>query len=184
MAEINMRDKEIFHRVFTRFYAPLCQFASKYLCGREDAEDVVGGLFLKLWKQQAVFENADHARSALYQATYYGCLDHLRGRQRKVNRESAYMIQSGIVDKGFFPDMIKAEMIATIYQEIDQLPPHYAAVLRLSFQQDLTNDEIAEQLKLSLQTVKNYKYRGLELLKQRIPRDAFTLLLFFVSRYF
>lgn len=180
---ILMGDQPSFDRVFTRFYAPLCQFAATYLADPADAEDVVGTLFLRLLTQQARFDDADHARAALYRATHHACLNHLRGRSRLQRREEVYANLGGAVEDSYLANLLKAELVALIHREIDRLPSHYAEVLRLNYQQGLNNEEIAEQLQLSIQTVKNYKHKGLSLLKKRIPKSAFLLLLSLISTF-
>src|SRR5690606_20285573 len=79
---IEMGEPKSFDQVFVRFYAPLCQFALRYLPTEADAEDVVENIFIRLWNKAERFENVDHARASLYRATYHACLNHLRGRQR------------------------------------------------------------------------------------------------------
>lgn len=182
VATIQMRDRQTFDRVFTRFYAPLCQFATKYLAEPADAEDVVESLFLKLWKQHETFADADHARMALYRATYHACLNHLRGRNRLQRREERYAKEHSDVEDSYLPNLLKAELVALIHREIDKLPSHYAAVLKLSYRDGLKNEEIADQLQLSLQTVKNYKHKGISLLRDQLPKGIF--LLFFASELF
>lgn len=176
MSEIIMSDREMFDKIFNRFYAPLCQFAVKYLEKPSDAEDIVSTVFMKLWDQQEIFSNEDHARAVLYKATYNACLNHRRGRIRALGREEYYVGVEGAVTDDFLVNFLRAELIAFIHREIDKLPPAYAKVLQLSFNSGLSNQEIAAELGLSLQSVKNYKYRGLEILKKRVSRDVFVLL--------
>lgn len=114
-----MGNRQSFDRVFMRFYAPLCQFATKYLADPADAEDVVGSLFLKLWKQHETFDDVDHARAALYRATHHACLNHLRGRSRLLRREEAYANLEETVDDSYLTNLLKAELIALIHREIE-----------------------------------------------------------------
>lgn len=175
-ATIQMGHRQTFDEVFTRFYAPLCQFATRYLSEPADAEDVVESLFLKLWKQRETFVDIDHTRMALYRATYRACLNHLRGRNRLQRREEEYARAGGSTDDDFLPHLLQAELVALIHREIDKLPGQYAAVLKLSYRDGLKNEEIAEKLQLSTQTVKNYKHKGISLLRKHLPKSIYLLL--------
>lgn len=178
-----MDDQQTFERVFTRFYAPLCQFATRYLAESADAEDVVESVFIRLWDQQGAFTDADHARASLYRATYHACLNHQRSRTRALSREDDYAKETGDLDEGYLPNLLRAELIALIHREIDQLPAPYAEVLRLSFREERSNDEIARELGLQVQTIKNYKHRGLALLKKRIPKELYLLFLTYYTHF-
>ncbi|MNR35643.1 RNA polymerase sigma factor [compost metagenome] len=72
--------------------------------------------------------------------------------------------------------MIRTEVWAEIYREINKLPVQCSKVISLSFVEGLKNDEIAQELDISIQTVKNQKSMGVKLLKQKLSKSGFLLL--------
>lgn len=180
---INMGDEKVFENVFRTYYAALCSFSEKYLSKKADAEDVVGHLFVNLWNREQQFQDDAHVRASLYRATYNACLNHIRSSKRVFNREEQYSGEREINDDSFLNEMLQAELIRMIYKEIDSLPPHYSKIMTLCYHEDLKNEEIAEQLNLSVQTVKNYKSAALKLLRSKLPNDAFILLISAISAY-
>lgn len=180
---LNMGDEKVFDHVFRTYYAALCSFAQRYLLRKADAEDVVGNLFVNLWNREQQFEHDVHARASLYRAVYNACLNHIRSSKRSNGREELYSAEQGINDESFMNEMLQAELIRMIYKEFDSLPPHYSTVMKLSYQDGFKNEEIANMLNLSVQTVKNYKSAALKLLRDKLPKDAFFLLIITLSAY-
>lgn len=174
---IETGQESVFEVVYLRFYSPLCYFATKYVGHQDDAEDIVGSVFTKLWRDKGYFESFDHLRNFLYKATYNACLNHLRSNQRNLQRKKLFAQELSEVGEDYWSGVIRAELIAKIFEAIDRLPAHYANVLRLAFAEELKNEEIAERLNLSIQTVKNYKSTGLDMLRKRISPIALFLLI-------
>ncbi len=74
-------------------------------------------------------------------------------------------------------DIIRMEVFRVIYQEISNLPEQCGKIVRMSYIEGLKNEQIAEVLSISLQTVKNQKTRGMKLLRMRLPPFVFALFL-------
>ena len=60
---------------------------------------------------------------------------------------------------------------------IEQLPEGCKTVLKLAYFEGLKNDEIATELGVSINTVKTQRQRALNLLRLRLPKGAYLLLL-------
>ncbi|TKC65307.1 RNA polymerase sigma-70 factor [Pedobacter hiemivivus] len=171
---ISMGNEVTFEEMYRNYFAPLCYFAQKYI-DREDAEDVVNNLFLKLWRQKERFKNLQHAQSTLYVATRNSCLDFLKIAKRAEDRH-IFVTKDVAQDKNFIEEMIQSEVWGEIYREIHNLPVQCSKVISLSFVEGLKNDQIAKELDISIQTVKNQKSIGLKLLKQKLSKSGFLLL--------
>jgi RNA polymerase sigma-70 factor (ECF subfamily) len=68
----------------------------------------------------------------------------------------------------FEQEVIEAELLEKIFKEIESLPAMCRKVVKMSFVDLLNNEEIARQLQLNLQTVKNHKSRALNRLRSAI----------------
>lgn len=178
---IDMGNSSEFTEVYNAYFRSLCYFSQRYLVDREQAEDAVAEVFAKLWRQRARFHNDDHARSYLYRAVHNTCYTVRKAADGQAARESHYMEQLPEADESYEHNIVRAELWAQVYRSIHALPPQCGKVMRLSYLEGLTNDEIAQQLHLSIQTVKNHKQRGLAMLKNMLSGDAYLLLLLFTG---
>jgi len=173
---LNMGDERIFDQVFRMYYAPLCDFSERYLHSKDDAEETIGKLFVNLWNNKEVFSNPDQTRAYLYRSAYNGSLNTIRSNKRRFKREHAYGMDTAFTEESFLNNMLRSEMIGMIYREIDKLPEHYANVIRMSYVEGLKNEEIAALSGLSIQTVKNYKNKGMNMLKSRVSGKVFAII--------
>ena len=174
---IDMGNTAQFTEVYNSYFRPLCYFSQRYLGDRKQAEDAVADVFTKLWVQQTRFRDNDHARSYLYRATYNTCYTFQKAAEGQMIRESHFAEQLPDTDESYKHHIIRSERWAQVYRSIYSLPPQCSRVIQLSYLWGLSNEEISRQLKLSIQTVKNHKQRGLSLLRSALSHEAYLLLL-------
>ncbi|MGN6567487.1 MAG: RNA polymerase sigma-70 factor [Flavipsychrobacter sp.] len=176
-AYLDMADANSFEVVFRSLYPSLCFFAGHLVHGPDDAEDIIEDLFVKLWNKQLQFESEQHLKAYLYRSAKNACLDFLKGHERSGARNTLFAEERGYSEDAYLNEIIRAEIIAEVYHAIEQLSPQCSKIITMSYVDGKSNQEIADELNLSVQTVKNQKGRGLALLKQRLPNDKFQLLL-------
>ena len=139
--------------LFEHYYVPLVIFAKNYLPDIEDCKDVVQGIFLHIVENREKFTSIDNLKAYLYQTTQNRCLK-----------------------QAFYLDHILEEEVYTqLIRAIDALPGQCRKVFRLVLE-NKSNQEIAEILSLSVETVKSYKKQGKALLYKRL-KDVIPLAL-------
>ena len=171
---INLSDRLSFDTAYRSYFQPLRFYASKFI-SKDDAEDIIENLFLKLWNKQKEFKSAVHLQAFLYHAIKNACLDYLR--VSKTSRTDELTETSSIADNDHLRYMIQAEAIAEIYREVNELPSQCSKVIKMGYLDGMNNEEIARELGLSQQTVKNHKVRGLGILRQKLNESSFMLFL-------
>ncbi|EEI90392.1 RNA polymerase sigma-70 factor [Sphingobacterium spiritivorum ATCC 33300] len=153
-----------FDYIYMTYFAPLCYFASKFV--DDQAVDIVNSLFAKLWTSEIVLNNANHAQSFLYLSARNACLDFIKtsGRAKERDAEFSYLYQ--LSEKELQLEVVYVEYMAEIYREINNLPVQCSKIIKLSYLDGVKNEKIAEQLNISVQTVKNQKSKGLKILRK------------------
>lgn len=174
---INIGDRDIFNSIFHQYYKTLCYFAERITESHSDAEDIVEELFVKLWNKQQPFESEQHLKAFLYRSTKNACLDFLKLTERANNRHTLFFMDNDQWEESYLNEIIRAEVLREVYNAIEHLPPQCSKIITMSYIDGKSNQEIAEELGLSLQTVKNQKGRGLSILKGKLPYDKYQLLL-------
>lgn len=149
--------------LYERLYLPLCMYALRLLADREEARDTVQEAFAAVWeKLQAGMEIAD-LKSYLYRAVYNRSLSILRSR-----RESAGMAEEILLDTPSEEEIDTAERDAALWRAIGELPQRCREVFLLSKRDGLTNQQIAEQLGISIKTVENQMTKAYSRLRPRL----------------
>ncbi|MFT3824398.1 MAG: RNA polymerase sigma-70 factor [Chitinophagaceae bacterium] len=168
IADLKAGSTKAFDYFFRLFYGPLCLFAERILKERGAAQDIVEETFVKLWHKHTDFETALNIKAFLYITTRNACLNQLKLMQREklTKKQLAYLSDDN--QDFVLNEITRAEVLREIYQEIEKLPTQCRKIFKMSYLDGLKNHEIAEQMHISINTVKNQKVRALQLLKLRL----------------
>jgi RNA polymerase sigma-70 factor (ECF subfamily) len=155
---------------FRRYHAPLIYFAQGLIHDRETAEDLVEDAFLKLWERREELGMQGSLRAWLYTTVRNACIDLLRRNKLKVVYVKEVQATSDKDDKPVLHRIIEAETIEQVYAALQSLPPKCGQVFRMYYLEEKSLQEIADELDLSLSTVKSQKGRAIELLRKKLPQ--------------
>lgn len=161
--------------IFKEYFSALCLFATRIVGEPAHAEDIVQDVFEKLWQKQTSFENLRHLKDYLYKATRNASLNFIKGTQHSMERQAVFLSEQEEMDAAEELEVIRTEVFRVIYREIGNLPEQCGKIVRMSYIEGLKNEQIAELLSISLQTVKNQKTRGMKLLRMRLSPVVFAL---------
>lgn len=141
-----MTSKE-FDNHFRRLYLPLGMYAMRIVGDADSAEDLVSDAFLKAWQAIGSGGEIDNFQAYMYRIVRNGCISFLRNRKETVGIEHIPDVDDEAVDTSLRD--------ARIWRAIDALPERCREIFILSKRDGLSNDEIAEELGVSIKTVKN-----------------------------
>jgi RNA polymerase sigma-70 factor (family 1) len=173
---ISLGNRDNFDLVFRAYHQALVSFACTYV-DNEMAEDVVSNVFFRLWQNNHSINDPSHLKFMLYRAVRNACLNNIKVTRNSVRRAEYVASESEQFEPPFINAIIHAEVLAEIYRAINMLPSQCAKVITMSYVDGLSNSEIAAEMGLSEQTVKNHKGRGLKILKESLSNDALMVLL-------
>ncbi|TCC98453.1 RNA polymerase sigma factor [Pedobacter hiemivivus] len=155
----------------------LCYFALNMIHNRLDVEDIVADCFFKLWQRRKNFETAENIKAFLYISCRNACLNYLNHQKVKTAFQEDYYRYLDYTDDSVLNKIIKSEVIQALNLEIELLPENYRIVFKLLYLDGKKTDEIALDLSLSVQTVRNYKARAIELLKTAMLKKSISVTL-------
>ena len=184
VVEFTQGDPRAFTIIYNKYYSALYLFAKSLLTTEQDAEDIVGDVFLKLWSSRANFDTIENIKAYLFAMTRNACLDLLRRlmMRSKVQQELIYQLETRAED-AFARMEIKAEVMEYVSQELKKLSPKYRTIFKLSFIDGLKNEEIASHLQISNKGVRDIKSYIRKILKvSLLDKHLFFTVLFFWHR--
>ena len=142
-----------FEKLFRQLYEELYYHACRYLWRREDAEEVVQDVFVRLWEKRMELQISTSVKAYLYTAVRNRAINHLNSRWAKESHLSLESFDNLTVGNEEAPD--QEALIRLLQQAITTLPEQCRIIFQLSRQSGLTYDEIAEELGISRETVKS-----------------------------
>jgi RNA polymerase sigma-70 factor (ECF subfamily) len=145
---------------FRKLYLPLGMYALRIIGDADDAEDAVQNAFVKAW--QIVESGADVSNfdAYLYRSVRNECISFLRQQKETVGVELIHELCDDDIDT--------SERDARIWRAIDDLPEKCREVFLMSKQDGLSNEEIAEELNISIKTVKNQMTKAFSRLRDAL----------------
>lgn len=157
--------KPEFNKVFQMFNPALCFFARRLTNDEQAAEDIVTDVFVKYWEKQFDFETVYNAKAFLYISTRNACINH----NHKVIYQSRIRERAQYLSDEFaltcLNESIYKDVLYLVYTIINELPDKCKQVMVMSFLDGWGSWKIAEQMKISVHTVRNQKNRGIQLIK-------------------
>lgn len=172
-------DKDSISWLYDEYYRILVTMSFQMTKSLEESEDIVQELFTKILEEELTFENEAHIRSFLYSSVRNLTINYLRHNQARLNHENYVKSHSSPINDDDEP-FHKEEIYRQLYQYIDALPKSQRDVFVLAMQ-GKKNYEIAEQLNISVNTVKTLKARGKKKLRNEMSPEAWLLLCLLLS---
>jgi RNA polymerase sigma-70 factor (ECF subfamily) len=179
--QFNAGSVDAYKNIFELYYRPLCSFAKKYVLDLAIAEDIVQDLFVKLWEQRNNILLKTSAKSYLFQSVKNECLNYLKHQ----NVQESYKTHiANVSTDDFFHDKLEEEEVnLLVFRTIQSLPPRCRKIFELSRFEGKSFEEIAQELSISKNTIKNQLVNALKHIRQVLEKNEILLLIAFFSRF-
>lgn len=153
-----LQDEDAYKKLFYHFYPILLGFCSTILNNKEDAEEVVLEVMLKVWTMGKDLHYVENLTIYLFKAARNKAYDVLRKKSREVSTVAiSDSIQGYVIDKNS-PESLYArgELEQYIGKIIHALPTQSQLVYRLIKEQGLAYRQVTEVLGISLNTAETH----------------------------
>ena len=143
--------------------------ALRILDNRADAEDVVQDVFLKVWTHRGRWEGGKAKFSTwLYRVVTNRCID-IRRQPRNEEIEKVPEPLDGAPDA--MTSLHRTEVSEMLDGAMQELPDHQRVALVLSYNENLSNTQIAEVMETTVAAVESLLKRGRQQLRKLLRRS-------------
>jgi len=150
-------EETAFSEIFRRYDKLIYPFVLKMIKTESVAEELTQEIFIKLWFNRQKLKDVSNPSSYLFSIAANHTLDHIRKKlneRRMLNHLSEKL--KGDSSNNTEESMLFRDCEALIEKALTGLPPQQKKIYTLSRQHGLKNEEIANQLSLSPNTVRNH----------------------------
>ena len=169
-------DERTFKSFFEDYFEPVFQFALKYTEDEEDARDIAQESFIKLHERRDHFDAIEKAKSFVYTTARNLCLDLLKHRKIEIEYAREIQAEGEEAEEQFFTEEVTyQELLRLLRAAINRLPSQTREVI-LAGLDGKNNKEIAEQLNVTVNTVKTLKQNAYKMLRKLLGAKAIVLL--------
>lgn len=177
LSALKKQEKDAFKIFFLEYYDVLVLFATGILKDVNEAEDIVQACFLNIWENHKYEHLTDGLDRYMFRSVKNAALNDLRGLQRRELRH-----EKAMAEYEFIKEIQKEEEpfnTEILYAAINQLPPERRRIFMLICAQGMKYQEVADQLKISINTVRTQMGRSVKFLREKLKNQSFSILLFF-----
>lgn len=172
-------EQQGFRLLYASFYDRLILFATQLLGDAEEAADIVQECFVDFWVNRRFDKLRGSLEHYLFSAVKHGCLNCLRNARRREDKHE--WIREKLYDD---TQEVASELIEKLYQTIEALPEDRRRILHMVCMEGMKYQDVANQLGISVNTVKTQMGRSLQFLRKELKKDEYlTLLIFFRKKY-
>jgi RNA polymerase sigma-70 factor (family 1) len=169
---LSQHDEAAFETLFRRYYRYLYSVAIQYVKDPVLAEDALQEVYLKLWTNREQLDASQSIRNYLATAMRHQMLNVIRAEKRTILRHLTHQAHHPDADTTTEDTLILNEYGSVVSDGLHQLPAQQRLVFVLRSEKGLTNEEVATQLQLSINTVKVHYYHACRFLRAYLRQHA------------
>lgn len=164
---------DMYRLLYDRYFSVLVGYAVRFVKSNVEAEDIVQEVFTMLWTRPETFTDHHTLMNLLYTSVRNRCIDHLR----HLSIEQAYAADAVVETKeDIEAEIFAGEIYSRLFAYIDELPLRQRTTIQLVMS-GKKNAEIAEEMSISIETVKKQKQKAIRTLRSLFARDENLILL-------
>jgi len=184
VAELQAGSEEAFSWLIAHYSQPVYSLVYRVLDDPSDAADTTQEVFIKVFRGIKSFHSNASLKTWIYRIALHEAFNQrrwwFRHRGRETSIEPAVMTEGGcspalkevLVDEGPSPlqNVFSGELQACVEIELKAIAEPYRTTVILRDIEELSYEEIAEVMNVSLGTVKSRLMRGRDALRKRLQR--------------
>lgn len=160
--EIKKGNKKVFKNFFNKNYQALVVYANGYLFDQPASEDIVQEVFIYIWENAKKINIESSFKAYVTTMVRNRCLNYLKSIKITDNYSflefNINLITEHVFDEASEED--KKIVYHQILKIVDTLPEKMQQAVRLKFLQNLKYKEIAQEMGVSVNTVKTHLKRA------------------------
>ena len=166
-------DKQAFKLLFDSYFEALCRFMYIYLGNKQDAEEIAIDIFMYLWENREKIEIKLTFKGYLFQTARNRCLNALRDRKNTLAIDEISGTEIPQADMGSPLEM--EELSRLIEEAVLSLPGRCHEIFVKSREEKLTNQEIADEMNISVKTVEAQITKALKRIREFLGEQYYYL---------
>lgn len=173
-------DEKAMSILFRRYHRLLCAYCMRYLVSREDAEDIVQAVFISFWQNWRERKFSGSIEAYLFGAVSKAAFKNMREAGKHYFKDIEVSCES-FLDEVLGETAERQEQIRTeLHAAVGQLPEQPRRVITGIVFNGKSYKAVADEMKISVNTVKTYYIRALQKLRKTLGTQKFFFLFFTV----
>lgn len=177
-------DENAFAEIFARFDRRIFSFILKMIKDHSIASDVTQEVFIRIWLKREQLAEVRNMEAYIFTIATNLTLNQIkkRLREQQIRQELCAGWQHNTISNA--DDLLLLHDCQTLVSKVVEcLPPQQKRIYRLSREEGLNYDEIAQRVQISPNTVRNHLVKALQTIRGFIEKKGQILRLFMLFFY-
>ncbi|WP_242131563.1 RNA polymerase sigma factor [Aestuariivivens marinum] len=162
LEQISKQNQQVFRTFFNKHYEELVRYANGYLFDKDSSEDIIQEVFIYIWENASELKIKASLKGYIYTMVRNRCLNYLKSI--KITDDIEFLeFNINLITEHVF-DSVDDEDKKIVYHQIlkivDSLPEKMQQIVRLKFLHNYKYKEIADEMGVSVNTVKTQLKRA------------------------
>jgi len=161
-------DRAAFTSIYERYNKMLYLLAWRYFQDHTMAEDAVQHVYTRLWETHSEMYVDLNVRNYLFTMMKNYVLNTIRNENNAIEKNYQIAYAEPDYDDSLIEKIEEKELRSMLKRAISQLPEQKRMICLMKMEGKLTNQEIAEQMNLSANTVKTHYFQSIKILRAKL----------------
>lgn len=180
VAFLRLGDHAAFTEIYNRYWEVMTDSAFQRLRSREDVEEVVQEVFVNLYIRREEISPKSTLEAYLKTALKFKLIDAYRAQKVHFSHIENLVQEANSVPVAIDVQMDVNELRKRVRSAADRLPEKCREVFIMSRYEQLSHQEIALKVGITVSTVKKHLYRAMEILREEFKNNHLDLMIFFL----
>lgn len=167
------RDKKVYEEFYKKYYKQLFAVAYRYVGQAQAAEEIVHDVFITIWNKADQLNIKHSMKSYLFRSVVNSALNLIKKEKMDAVQRAKYLsVHPGeLGDEDEAGKDAEEAMLKGLEEALILLPERCRQAMYLSRFGKLKQKEIAEQMNISIKTVKNHLTYGFQKLREHMENN-------------
>lgn len=156
------------------FSRTLYRYAFRFLSNREEAEDAVQEVFLKLWTMRDKLSGYNNIQAFTLTVTRNHCLDRLRKKKMEYIDENGKE-DTRASDMNLEKNLENTEKFRIVTEIINTLPENYRTVIKMRDVDGYDYEEMAKKMDIDINNLRVILSRARKMVREELKKKNYEL---------
>lgn len=175
LQQIAEGNETAFRKLFA-IYVPFLQPTLRRILTNDDvSDDIIQETFIRIWIHRDKLPGIENPRSWVLRIAYYRAFNYMRNLQVRAKALETFSRNKQVEGSELDDTLAFKALSKLVSTAVSQLPEQQRKIYRLNREHGMSISEIATQLSLSPQTVKNTLGRAMIFIRDFIEKNGYLL---------
>ena len=166
LAKLKSGSDQAFEELYNSYREPAIRFCNSILKDTEESENIIQEVFIKIWNRRSTINPELNFTSYLFTIIKNRVFDHLK--EMKKNEFLREKFWEKVLEYKAIDNEIEEERYAKINKAVENLSVKRKEIIKLNYEEGKSYEEIANQLNISKNTVKNQLVKAKQVIRRQL----------------